>query len=116
MKSSIRTVHSGMVEYSGSIQERLTSSIIECARTCSENDKCVSYFYNSISKHCVMHSKDFIFQNPSGNSSGWKYYVTRDGRLCVIGGLWYLTPLSPIFQLYRGSQVGGGNHRPAASH
>lgn len=80
MKSSIRMVHSGMVEYSGSVQERLTSSIIECAHTCSENDKCVSYFYNIISKNCVMHSKDFIYQNPSHNSSGWKYYVTREGR------------------------------------
>ena len=80
MKSKIRTVHSGMVEYSGSIQERLTSSIIECTKTCSENDKCVSFFYNFISKHCVVHSKDFIFQNPSDSSSGWKYYVTRDGR------------------------------------
>ena len=104
MKSSIRTVHSGMVEYSGSIQERLTSSIIECAHSCSENDKCVSYFYNMISKHCVMHSKDFIFQSPSDTSSGWKYYVTRDGRLCVILGFLYLTPLATKFQLYRGDQ------------
>ena len=35
------------------------------------------------------------------------------------GGVWYLTPLSTIFQLYRivaVSFIGGGNHRPVASH
>ena len=32
-------------------------------------------------------------------------------------GLWCLTALSTIFQLYRAvSSIGGGNHRPVTSH
>jgi len=67
MKSSIRTVHSGMVEYSGSIQERLTSSIIECARTCSEN-------VPSKSSNCLSHvawHNHWIVLNLGSTDSSW---------------------------------------------
>lgn len=69
----------GMVEFSSPLSIIMTSSSIECSMFCTLNDKCLTFFYNSDTKQCVRHSKDFNFQVPSGKENGWSYYITRDG-------------------------------------
>lgn len=69
-----------MVEFNGAVAIRTTITLIICAKECSENDKCVTLFYNHMSGLCVIHSTDFKFQTPSVTELGWKHYILRDGR------------------------------------
>jgi len=81
--SAVKPNYVGTVEMSGSITITSTLSVVECTMSCSLKDKCLTYFFNSITGECVMHSKDFNFQTPSMTSPGWQYYVNRDGKLFV---------------------------------
>jgi hypothetical protein len=69
-----------MVEMNGAVAIKTTITLRKCAKECSENDKCVTLFYNHNSGLCVIHSTDFKFQTPSLTELGWKHYVIRDGR------------------------------------
>ena len=69
-----------MVEMNGAVAIKTTITLRKCAKECSENDKCVTLFYNHNSGMCVIHSTDFKFQTPSLTELGWKHYAIRDGR------------------------------------
>ncbi|VDI22610.1 Hypothetical predicted protein [Mytilus galloprovincialis] len=53
-------------------------SIAECNMRCSLNSRCVSFFYNSLTKLCILHSNPFTYTVIPNLGTGWKLYVTRD--------------------------------------
>ncbi|CAG2227103.1 unnamed protein product [Mytilus edulis] len=53
-------------------------SIAECDMRCSLNPRCVSFFYNSLTKLCIVHSNPFTYTVITKSGTGWRFYVTRD--------------------------------------
>ncbi|CAG2227104.1 unnamed protein product [Mytilus edulis] len=53
-------------------------SIAECDMRCSLNPRCVSFFYNSLTKLCILHSNPFTYTVLPNSGIGWRLYVTRD--------------------------------------
>lgn len=70
----------GLVEHSGAVDNCFAPSKARCTTSCSENLRCVSFFYNLETMECVMHSKEFhsTFTLPSNSGKGWRYYVAQD--------------------------------------
>lgn len=55
-------------------------SIAECNMRCSLNPRCVSFFYNSLTKLCILHSNPFTYTVIPNSGTGWRLYVTRDRK------------------------------------
>lgn len=72
----------GLVEHSGAVDNCFAPSKARCTTSCSENLRCVSFFYNLETMECVIHSKEFhsTFTLPSNSGKGWRYYVAQDGK------------------------------------
>lgn len=78
--ANINQDYQGSLEIIGSVEWTRASTLIGCTRDCMMHAKCISYFYNSKSKRCVMHSKEFIFTTTYVADKNGNYYVTRDGK------------------------------------
>ncbi|CAG2227102.1 unnamed protein product [Mytilus edulis] len=53
-------------------------SIAECDMRCSLNPRCVSFFCNSLTRLCILHSNPFTYTVIPNSGTGWIFYVTRD--------------------------------------
>ncbi|VDI43788.1 Hypothetical predicted protein [Mytilus galloprovincialis] len=53
-------------------------SIAECDMRCSLNPRCVSFFYNTLTKLCILHSNPFTYTVIPNSGTEWRFYETRD--------------------------------------
>ncbi|VDI79625.1 Hypothetical predicted protein [Mytilus galloprovincialis] len=54
------------------------TSVIECTLVCASNTQCVSLFYNTITKSCIIHPDPFFYTILTKTAPGWKIYATQD--------------------------------------
>ncbi|VDH97289.1 Hypothetical predicted protein, partial [Mytilus galloprovincialis] len=71
----------GLYGATDSLENKKTRSAIECHANCVSNQDCLSIFYNSERKHCILHRDSFSYATqtpPSGMETGWTFYLTKD--------------------------------------
>lgn len=56
------------------------TSVIECTLVCASNTQCVSLFYNTITKSCIIHPDPFFYTILTKTAPGWKIYATQDHK------------------------------------
>ncbi|CAC5385506.1 unnamed protein product [Mytilus coruscus] len=69
----------GLYGLTDSLEKTKTRSAIECHAKCVFNKDCLSIFYNSKMKECVLHRDSYTYIAPPKNGDGWKFYLTKDG-------------------------------------
>ena len=58
-----------------------TRSALGCIVECTNEKRCLSVFYNKMTKECVLQSDPFTYTVPTSESgSGWGFYRITDGR------------------------------------
>lgn len=65
------------------LENKKTRSAIECHANCVSNKDCLSSFYNSERKRCILHRDSFTYPSqtsPSTTETGWTFYLTKDGK------------------------------------
>ncbi|CAC5405866.1 unnamed protein product [Mytilus coruscus] len=53
-------------------------SLLDCFVRCSNEQKCLTIFYNRITKICILHSDPFTYTAMSKTGIGWRSYLTKD--------------------------------------
>ncbi|CAG2253491.1 unnamed protein product [Mytilus edulis] len=75
----------------GNAEESLfTKSVTKCGTKCSMNRRCVSFFFNTLTHMCILHSDPFTYTVRTKSAPGWRFYITqeRTGR-CPVGFIFY---------------------------
>lgn len=83
-KFQISTNHQSMFddqyEDGNSIGMITVNSLVKCTVHCSLNKRCVSFFFNTLTKTCILHRDPFIYTVISKSAAGWKFYITIDSK------------------------------------
>ncbi|CAG2184383.1 unnamed protein product [Mytilus edulis] len=70
--------YDGKFHTSNAVYHATVTSLVHCASLCLDDMRCLSYFYNTQSKECVLHAISFKNTVPSQSGDGWKFYLTED--------------------------------------
>lgn len=70
--------YNGHYHIANAVQQTFVESLLDCASICLHATRCLSYFYNTLSKECILHAIAFGHTIPSYADTGWKYYLTED--------------------------------------
>lgn len=70
--------YNGHYHIANAVQQTFVESLLDCASICLHATRCLSYFYNTLSKECILHAISFGHTIPSYADTGWKYYLTED--------------------------------------
>jgi len=76
-------INTGRFQYSGAVGISHVKTVIFCAETCKHNIKCMTFFYNTLSTECVLHSKTFRYQDPDQAENGWKMYLLTESKYYI---------------------------------
>ena len=75
-------------------------SIIDCLILCGEDQECMSFFYQSLSKTCYLHTIVFISWNDTDNSESTSYYIVGDDKDCPLSkGYFHKRSLKFCYQI-----------------
>ncbi|XP_063442975.1 uncharacterized protein LOC134723285 [Mytilus trossulus] len=63
---------------------------VECTVKCVSNTRCLSFFYNNLTRVCILHSDPFTYTVMSFSEKGWKFYLSQEryGR-CLVDFFYY---------------------------
>ena len=78
-----RLINTGSIQYSGAVGISHLKTVIFCAETCKHNIKCMTFFYDTLSTECVLHSKTFRYQDPDQAENGWKMYLLTQSKYII---------------------------------
>lgn len=67
-------------ESSNAVRMQYVSSLAGCMVECTKEKQCLSYFFNTITKDCVLHSDPFTYTKMTESGDGWTFYLTHDGK------------------------------------
>ncbi|CAC5405867.1 MRC [Mytilus coruscus] len=56
-------------------------SLLDCFERCSNEQECLTIFYNRITKICILHSDPFTYTAMSKTGVGWRSYLTKDANI-----------------------------------
>lgn len=76
-------INTGRIQYSGAVGISRVKTVIFCSETCKHNIKCMTFFYNTLSTECVLHSKTFCYQDPDQAENGWKMYLLTESKYYI---------------------------------
>ena len=62
------------------IHIQLEQGHIQCLQSCLDNVKCMSFFYNFLSRECRHFEVDFTDPGDGVPEMGWKYYTVVRGK------------------------------------
>lgn len=66
--------------YDGAIGVYDRHNVFECSNTCSDNVKCLSFFFHFELKTCILHPLPFWNSYPQQYQVGWRSYIAQDGK------------------------------------
>ena len=64
-----------------------TKSVTECGTKCSMNRRCVSFFFNTLTQMCILHSDPFTYTVRTKSAPGWRFYITQERKFNIIFNL-----------------------------
>ena len=75
-----KSIFDDTYEDKNSIEILTVNAVFECSIICSLNKRCVSFFFNTLTKTCILHRDPFIYTVITKSAAGWKFYITRDSK------------------------------------
>lgn len=80
MRFRATQLSSGKIQFSNAIRSSIEKSLSFCLINCKTNDKCVTLFYHSGTRQCILHSKNFQYTDPDRSENGWVMYLFEDSK------------------------------------
>ena len=64
----------------------LAKSTTSCFVECAKDLRCISFFFNSLTKSCILQADPFVYTVLTKSGTGWKFYLTQDCKFVIF--LW----------------------------
>lgn len=68
--------YDGTYENEKSLGISNVGSSMQCSIKCLNDNRCVSFFYNTITKTCILHADPFTYTNRPKSGTGWIFFQT----------------------------------------
>ena len=81
MMASVQSSIDNKYQTSGALEIYEGISRFDCLQDCNANTQCVSFFFKEAIKKCILHSTTFWRTTPAKSGTGWKFYLTADGKI-----------------------------------
>ena len=83
IKAVYNSAHDNKFHNDNAIGIYLAKSMTSCFVECAKDLRCISFFFNSLTKSCILQADPFVYTVMTKSGTGWKFYLTQDRKFVI---------------------------------
>ena len=91
IKAVYNSAHDNKFHDDNAVGIHLVKSTTSCLVECDKDLRCISFFFNNLTKSCILQSDPFVYTVMTKSGTGWKFYLTQDRKFVINSSIYLST-------------------------